>query len=627
MSSNDLIQINFDDAIDDFDEDIVNLALTMFIELTYTELKTKMPIFYQEKNYKEIFAHVHKFKSSSRYFGATNFSNLCNDMQHCCLEGKINAEKLDELYPIFINNLDNLYNECKKIYYAKIEKNNNNNNNDSKKLLMQNKKDDDNNDNNNNNFVKKKSAEISNEINNDEKIEKIEKSESSDKVENKKNNIKIIDNDNKEKIENNNKNNENNVKNNNNEKKDEINNNKIIENQNENKKNDENNKIEQIKNKENNKIEENNKNENNKNENNKNENNKNENNKNENNKNENNKNEINKNENNKNENNKNENNYFKINILKETENQENNTENKQKIEKITTNKNNLLSTSPQKKKGKTILKFSNLMKTMQLEDNLSKISIIKTKVNPNTTNSDFKPSSSDDITSSIQPNIFNISPENIKLNSFHFKIEEYEQDIEKYTKEFKSNIKKKDIKKLLNTTISFKDNIIMKYGFYKLGKNFEEIIQKFNIYITNNINKIIFNELIISYEDIETLTNNMYLEIQRSLKKIYHISNFTNINFKNNDEILNELKPFKTNFISKNEKSTKNKKIDRLINKIDESNDNNYFNNNTNDNNILDIYSLNDIKHKKFKNRINYSFIDSEYPFKEDEIITNCLIF
>ena len=267
------------------------------------------------------------------------------------------------------------------------------------------------------------------------------------------------------------------------------------------------------------------------------------------------------------------------------------------------------------------------MKTMQLEDNLSKISIIKTKVNPNTTNSDFKPSSSDDITSSIQPNIFNISPENIKLNSFHFKIEEYEQDIEKYTKEFKSNIKKKDIKKLLNTTISFKDNIIMKYGFYKLGKNFEEIIQKFNIYITNNINKIIFNELIISYEDIETLTNNMYLEIQRSLKKIYHISNFTNINFKNNDEILNELKPFKTNFISKNEKSTKNKKIDRLINKIDESNDNNYFNNNTNDNNILDIYSLNDIKHKKFKNRINYSFIDSEYPFKEDEIITNCLIF
>ena len=284
-----------------------------------------------------------------------------------------------------------------------------------------------------------------------------------------------------------------------------------------------------------------------------------------------------------------------------------------------------LTTSPQKKKGKTILKFSNLMKTMQLEDNLSKISIIKTKVNPTSTDSQFKPSSSDDITSSIQPNIFNISPENIKLNSFHFKIEDYEAEIEKYTKEFKSNIKKKDIKKLLNTTISFKDNIIMKYGFYKLGKNFEEIIQKFNIYITNNINKIIFNELIISYEDIETLTNNMYLEIQRSLKKIYHMS--TNINFKNNDEILNDLKPFKTNFITKNEKSTKNKKIDRLINKIDENIDNNYFNNNTNDNNILDIYSLNDIKHKKFKNRINYSFIESEYPFKEDEIITNCLIF
>ena len=55
MSSNELSQINFEDAIDNFDEDIVNLSLSMFIELTYNELKTKIPIFYKEKNYKKIF--------------------------------------------------------------------------------------------------------------------------------------------------------------------------------------------------------------------------------------------------------------------------------------------------------------------------------------------------------------------------------------------------------------------------------------------------------------------------------------------------------------------------------------------------------------------------------------------
>ena len=46
---------------------------------------------------------------------------------------KFKIEKLDKLYSIFINKLDPLYVECKKIYDEKIKKNNDNNDDNNKK--------------------------------------------------------------------------------------------------------------------------------------------------------------------------------------------------------------------------------------------------------------------------------------------------------------------------------------------------------------------------------------------------------------------------------------------------------------------------------------------------------------
>ena len=74
-------EINYEDAIDDYDEEIVNTAISSFVMTIYQELKTIIPEAYAKKNYQEIKARLHKFKTTSRYIGAINFSGLCNKIQ------------------------------------------------------------------------------------------------------------------------------------------------------------------------------------------------------------------------------------------------------------------------------------------------------------------------------------------------------------------------------------------------------------------------------------------------------------------------------------------------------------------------------------------------------------------
>ena len=101
--STDYCEINYDGTIDDFDEEIVNSAIIYFVQNTYQELKTIIPVAYEKKNYKEIKARLHKFKTTSRYIGAVNFSVLCNKIQQCCEEGK-SIKVPDPLYFVSRNN-------------------------------------------------------------------------------------------------------------------------------------------------------------------------------------------------------------------------------------------------------------------------------------------------------------------------------------------------------------------------------------------------------------------------------------------------------------------------------------------------------------------------------------------
>jgi HPt (histidine-containing phosphotransfer) domain-containing protein len=152
-------EINYEDAIDDYDEEIVNTAISSFVMTIYQELKTIIPEAYAKKNYQEIKARLHKFKTTSRYIGAINFSGLCNKIQSCCEKGKIDVDALAQLYEIFINNIDKLYNTAKKIYDTIVKKKDDNDEKEKEKET------------NEVNNEEKKNVENNNEINNIEKVD------------------------------------------------------------------------------------------------------------------------------------------------------------------------------------------------------------------------------------------------------------------------------------------------------------------------------------------------------------------------------------------------------------------------------------------------------------------------
>ena len=53
--------------------------------------------------------------------GAANFSALCKEFETSCKFESLNEEKIDELYPIFMINLDKLYAKLKIMYKEKFE--------------------------------------------------------------------------------------------------------------------------------------------------------------------------------------------------------------------------------------------------------------------------------------------------------------------------------------------------------------------------------------------------------------------------------------------------------------------------------------------------------------------------
>ena len=201
-------EVDFDSAIDDFGDETVQFCVKAFIDKTYSELKSLLPSLYKAQNYKDIRGKMHILKTNSGYMGANNFQSLCKEFETCCKFESLNEQRIDELYPIFMTNLDKLYKKLKKLYAEKFEseikeevelenkkeeEENNNKNNNQENIESQNKteekKEED-----NNNIIKEEK-----EIENNENKNNIEKEES--KIE-QDNNINIENIENKEKSEN-----------------------------------------------------------------------------------------------------------------------------------------------------------------------------------------------------------------------------------------------------------------------------------------------------------------------------------------------------------------------------------------------------------------------------------------
>ena len=209
-------EVDFDSAIDDFGDETVQFCVKAFIDKTYSELKSLLPSLYKAQNYKDIRGKMHILKTNSGYMGANNFQSLCKEFETCCKFESLNEQRIDELYPIFMTNLDKLYKKLKKLYAEKFEseikeevelenkkdeEENNNKNNNQENIESQNKTEEKKEEDNNNIIKEEKEIENNENKNNIEKeeskieqdnninIENIENIENVEKSENKLNEI------------------------------------------------------------------------------------------------------------------------------------------------------------------------------------------------------------------------------------------------------------------------------------------------------------------------------------------------------------------------------------------------------------------------------------------------------
>ena len=130
-------EVDFDSAIDDFGDETVQFCVKAFIDKTYNELKTLLPTLYKARNYKDIRGKMHILKTNSGYMGANNFQSLCKEFETCCKFESLNEQRIDELYPIFMTNLEKLHKKLKKLYAEKFESE------IKEEVELENKKDDD----------------------------------------------------------------------------------------------------------------------------------------------------------------------------------------------------------------------------------------------------------------------------------------------------------------------------------------------------------------------------------------------------------------------------------------------------------------------------------------------------
>ena len=114
-------EVDFETAIDDYGDETVQFCVKAFLDKTYNELKTNLPTLYKAQNYKDIRGKMHILKTNSGYMGAMNFQALCKEFEACCKFESLNVQRIDELYPIFMINLDKLYKRLKVLYAEKFE--------------------------------------------------------------------------------------------------------------------------------------------------------------------------------------------------------------------------------------------------------------------------------------------------------------------------------------------------------------------------------------------------------------------------------------------------------------------------------------------------------------------------
>ena len=115
--ANELFLLEYDDAVESYDERIVSMCLKEFVCNGYKELKSEMVKSYETQNWKKIDSVTHRYKTTFMYFGATNFAEMTIEFRNFIKKDE--REKMDEYYKKFMGNIDGLYEVSKKLFIEK----------------------------------------------------------------------------------------------------------------------------------------------------------------------------------------------------------------------------------------------------------------------------------------------------------------------------------------------------------------------------------------------------------------------------------------------------------------------------------------------------------------------------
>ena len=114
---NELLLLEYDDAVESYDEQIVLMCLKEFVCNGFKELKSEMINGYETQNWKKIDSITHRYKTTFTYFGATNFADMTIEFR--AYIKKDQRDKMNEYYKKFMANIDGLYEVSKKLFIEK----------------------------------------------------------------------------------------------------------------------------------------------------------------------------------------------------------------------------------------------------------------------------------------------------------------------------------------------------------------------------------------------------------------------------------------------------------------------------------------------------------------------------
>jgi HPt (histidine-containing phosphotransfer) domain-containing protein len=109
-----LITINTEKIIDDFDEDYLISTIKLFLEETYVDNLNKMEEGYKNKDKSKIKVAAHTVKSSSGYLGCPYFSKQCEKMEEIAKNGT--WDDVEGFWKEYRTNYELLHNCAKKVY-------------------------------------------------------------------------------------------------------------------------------------------------------------------------------------------------------------------------------------------------------------------------------------------------------------------------------------------------------------------------------------------------------------------------------------------------------------------------------------------------------------------------------